>query len=341
MVIIEVLLLIALIILGINTSVTDIRDGKIYNKVLLKFAIVAVILDIGYYGYFAKDLFGLYILNFGIIALISLVLFYTHSIAGGDCKLLVVMSLLYPANYYLTYTESNVTLYFVICLAILFGYLYLLGYSIFGLIKRRTKLSGIYIKNYIKSFLKSFISASGYICLINQFFIFVGMHGIQINEWIIRIICMIIAWIIGKKSMLKKWQLVVGIYAVNIIAGFVLGFIPFSFNPENYILVMLLLICQLTIGTSLYQEVSILELKPGMILSSVSSILMQNSRVRGLPPVSSEDLRSRLTEEQIASIGRWAESRNIINVTVVRKIPFAAFIMGGFVSYFVIWSLVK
>ena len=78
-----------------------------------------------------------------------------------------------------------------------------------------------------------------------------------------------------------------------------------------------------------------------MILSSVSSILMQNSRTRGLPPVSSEDLRSRLTEEQIASIGRWAESRNIINVTVVRKIPFAAFIMGGFVSYFVIWSLVK
>ena len=341
MVIIEILLLIVLITLGINTSVTDIRDGRIYNKVLLKFAIAAIILDVGYYGYFARDLFGLYILNFGIIVLISLVLFYTHSIAGGDCKLLLVMSMLYPANYYLVYAETEVTLYFVICLAILFGYLYLLGYSIYELIKKRTKITKQYIKNYIMSFLKSFISASGYICLINEIFIFMEIHGIQINEWVIRILCMVVAWIIGNKPMLKKWQLVVGVYVFDIIVGVILGFMPFSFNPENYMLVMLLLFCQMTIGTSLYQEVSISELKKGMILSSVSSILMQKSRVRGLPPVSSEDLRSRLTSEQIASIGRWADSRNIDSVTVVRKIPFAIFIMGGFVSYFVIWSFVK
>ncbi len=97
----------------------------------------------------------------------------------------------------------------------------------------------------------------------------------------------------------------------------------------------------MTIRTSLYQEVKICDLKRGMILSSVSSMLMQNSRVRGLPPISSEDLRSRLTEEQVDSIGRWASSRNIIAVTVVRKIPFAIFIFAGFLSYFIIWGIVK
>lgn len=78
-----------------------------------------------------------------------------------------------------------------------------------------------------------------------------------------------------------------------------------------------------------------------MILSTTSSMLMQNSRVRGLPPISSEDLRSRLTEEQVGSIGRWASSRNISAVMVVRKIPFAIFIFAGFLSYFIIWEIVK
>ena len=41
------------------------------------------------------------------------------------------------------------------------------------------------------------------------------------------------------------------------------------------------------------------------------------------------------------SIGRWASSRNIIAVTVVRKIPFAIFIFAGFLSYFIIWGIVK
>ena len=167
------------------------------------------------------------------------------------------------------------------------------------------------------------------------------MKGIYVNEWIIRIICMISAWLVGKESKLKKWQIIVGVYAVDIVIGLILGFIPFSFNPENYVLVILLLLCQMTIRTSLYQEVKICDLKKGMILSSISSMLMQNSRVRGLPPISSEDLRSRLTEEQVESIGRWASSRNISAVTVVRKIPFAMFIFAGFLSYFIIWGMVK
>ena len=177
MVIIEILLLIALITLGINASVTDIRDGRIYNKVLIKFALAAIILDIAIMdilpGSFVLVLYNY--LNFGINCFVLVyVLFYTHSIAGGDCKLLLVMSLLYPANYYLVYERSDVTLYFVICLAVLFGYLYFLGYSIYELIKKRAKITGQYIKKYIMSFLKSFVSASGYICLINLAFYYYG-----------------------------------------------------------------------------------------------------------------------------------------------------------------------
>ena len=68
MIIIEILLLIALAAVGVIASITDIREGRIYNKLLLKFLVVAFVLDAIYYGYFARDLFCLFILNFGIIS---------------------------------------------------------------------------------------------------------------------------------------------------------------------------------------------------------------------------------------------------------------------------------
>ena len=128
---------------------------------------------------------------------------------------------------------------------------------------------------------------------------------------------------------------------LNIGIGLFFRFLPFSLNPENYIMVVVLLIFQMTIKTILYEEIKIADLKKGMILSTISSMMMQNSRVRGLPLVSTEDLKSRLTEEQVNSICRWSKSRKIETITIVRKIPFAIFIFSGFLSYFVIWGVIK
>ena len=152
---------------------------------------------------------------------------------------------------------------------------------------------------------------------------------------------MALAWFIGKSVLLKKWILVICVYLLNIGIGLFLRFLPFSLNPENYIMVVVLLIFQMTIKTILYEEIKIADLKKGMILSTISSMMMQNSRVRGLPSVSTEDLKSRLTEEQVNSICRWSKSRKIETITIVRKIPFAIFIFSGFLSYFVIWGVIK
>ena len=341
MIILETLLIGSMILLGAITSITDTREGRIYNKTLLIFTLIGLTLDIIYYGVLARDLFISFILNYAIIALISLTLFYTHTFAGGDCKLSLVMALLYPANKYLMYGTNKVTLYFALCIAIFYGYIYLLGSSLTSLIKGKTKLTKTYITGYLLSFLKSFISASGYICLVNLIFIIIALKGLYINEWIIRAICMALAWYIGRSDILKKWIPVIVVYIADFIIGLYLGFMPFSFNPENYIMVVILLFFQMTIRTSLYEEIKISDLKKGMILSALSSMMLQNSRVRGLPPISSEDLKSRLTEEQVNSVGRWAKSRKIETITIVRKIPFAIFIFGGFLSYFIIWSVIK
>lgn len=97
----------------------------------------------------------------------------------------------------------------------------------------------------------------------------------------------------------------------------------------------------MTIRTDLYERIKIADLKKGMILSMGSSMLMQGSRVRGLPGISSEDLKSRLTETEVNSIIRWGKGKEIDDLIIVKKIPFAIFIFLGFISYFLIWSVVK
>lgn len=95
--------------------------------------------------------------------------------------------------------------------------------------------------------------------------------------------------------------------------------VPFSFRLENYILVIVLLLCQMTIRTDLYERIKIADLKKGMILSMGSSMLMQGSRVRGLPGISSEDLKSRLTETEVNSIIRWGKGKEIDDLVIVKK----------------------
>lgn len=338
---IEVIYGILLILLGVIVSRSDFKEGRIYNKVLAIFTFASLILGIVYYGYYARDLIIPFLINFVVVVIMSLILFYSHSFAGGDCKLVMVMGLLYPANFYLVYGNSTITLLFSLGIAILYGYIYLLGSSIYGLIRGRNKITKEYLKRYIISFLKSFISATVYISMINVIVIYLHNVNIDINVWIIRILCMGIAWVIGKYELLRKWHLISVGFILDLFLGLFVGVIPFSFNPENYVLVIILLICQMTIRISLYEEIQITELKKGMILSTFSSILMQGSRVRGLPGISSEDLRSRITMDEIESIKRWAESKKITSLTIVRKIPFAVFIFLGFVSYFIIWSVVK
>ena len=135
--------------------------------------------------------------------------------------------------------------------------------------------------------------------------------------------------------------MITGIVAVDVGLSIWLGVIPISINPENYILVFVLLLCQMTIRTNLYKDIELENLKKGMILTTASSVLMQGSRVRGLPGVSSEDLRNRLTETEIDSIKRWASGRNVTRISIVKKIPFAFFLVIGFWLYLAAWGYLR
>ncbi len=339
MFILEVISLAAILCLCLICTKSDLTTGLIHNKTLLWFAIAGVGLNLGYYGYFAKDLFWEYILNLIIISFVSLYLFYSHSFAGGDCKFTIVLAILYPARFYLVYGSSNATLLFALGFAIFFGYCYLLVDSLQAIITGKVKVTSQYILNSLAVFLKSYITATLYVSLISLSLFLLERYGIPVNIWISRIICMAVAWCVGRFPILKKKVPFGIVICTVVILSIVLKTMPFSIDPENYTLVLILLFCQMAIKTIIYETVSVTQLKKGMILSTMSSILMQRSITKGLPGVSTEDLRSRLTNTEIDSIRIWAKATHTESLTIVKKIPFAIFISIGFAAYFILWGI--
>lgn len=337
MLVIETILILLLAGISIMTVKSDLKEGLIHNKTLLIYVASGISLDALYYGIWCRGYVKEFIINFIIVAVISLVLYFSYSFAGGDCKLIITMALLYPAEFYWAYGSSYYTLFSVIGFACFYGYIYLLLTSILALVRGKNQLGKEYIKHYLTGFVKSFVSALIYISALNLVAQSLGLYQYVWTTWIVRILCLGVAWTVGKHSVLKRWYMLAGVFVLDMVLGFLLHVIPFSLNPESYTLVIVLLLCQMIIRTNLYETVQINDLKKGMILSTVSSLMMQGSRVRGLPGVSNEQLNCRLSEEEVSSIRRWAENRTITELSIVKKIPFAVFIVMGFWTYFALW----
>lgn len=340
MIVLEVIMLITMALLGISVSASDLKQGMVYNKTLMIFLVAACIEDLVYYAFFVSDLFLIFVLNVSIVAAISLALFYTNSFAGGDCKLAIVMSFLYPARLYLEYGKHNISLFIALGMAIFLGYVYLVMTSLVALINGKNKPEKGYFLKSIIAFLKTFAVATIYITFISLVFSLFFQWSL-LMDWIMRILCIAVAWRSSKSKVMNKWYTIGPVLIIDIIICVIYRIFPLGTNIENYLMIAVLLICQMTVRTNLYEDIPVLEIKKGMILSMGSSLLMQNSRVRSLPGISSEDLKSRLTEENVNSIQRWAQDRKIETITIVKKIPFAVFIVLGFVFYILVWGLVN
>jgi hypothetical protein len=320
---------------------SDTTEGIIHNKILLAFAVAAIALDCAYYGLFAADILYDFLPNLLVVAIFSLYLFYSHIFAGGDCKMIIVLALLYPARCYIVYRESVLTLFLAIGFAILAGYIYLLVTSIKAIVTKRVSFTWEYAKSYLLNFLKSYLSAMVYIILINCILILFDRFGFAINPWISRCICMVVAWSVGRYPVFKKLYLLLPAFSISVVFSLITRTMPVSLNPENYALVLILMLCQMTIKTTIYEKVRVEQLQKGMILTTLSSVLMQSSITRGLPGISTEDLKSRLALDEIESIKIWAKATHTEELSVVKKIPFAVFISFGFVCYFVIWGVLS
>ena len=76
------------------------------------------------------------------------------------------------------------------------------------------------------------------------------------------------------------------------------------------------------------------KLRDGMVLDTPSSALFQESSIEGLPSISTEDLRSKLSIKEISAIRQWSKTENgKSELVIVKKLPFGLFLAVGTILF--------
>ncbi len=335
--IIEYFLLVLMLCLGIVSIVYDIKTGIIPNKILVIFVTLGFVVDIFYYAKFARNDVGVFILNLVILTAICLCLFFTNNIAGGDAKLFVAMALLYPAGMYIRYGYNKITLIFCIIFALIYGYLYFVVLSVCKLIKKENKIEKITMKRTITSYIKSYCRAMVFMVFINLVALILSLF-IDIPDYLISFICIVVVILINKYEFLKRIEVISIVLVFDIGISLFFRIIPFTLNYKVYVFAIFIILFQILAKTNIYETVKLSDVKKGMILSFDSSFILQSFNKNNQISLSDETLKSRLTEKEASYVRELSELQDKFNyVAVVKKIPFALFIVLSYVTYYLIW----
>ena len=344
MIYIEAGLLAILSVMLANASITDMRNGRISNKTILICLGVGALCAIPYYIFFATDCLLAYGINLVIVICISILLYAMGIWGAGDSKLLVASIVIFPARLYCLGNRSIASSFLLISFVFIIAFLYVVVDTLYLGIKQRdlfkkTKRTFAW-KGYIKGFLFFFFMLS----IINAMLALLLPDSILLDSVLLTAIHFIFI-LIGMRLEEKANWIVIIIMGIVWTGLLVAGWSKFSFaniNWISYLIVVLLLLFRLVSDKYNYKTIPVSELKPGMILSVGSVLTFSKSRVSGLPAYSSEDLKSRLTAEEVESINRWSTSKyGQETITIVRKIPFALFIAIGAIVFTVLEVVTK
>lgn len=332
MMICEICLLMIIGVLGIYAAVTDIRRGVIQNKCLLWAVILGVGVNIVYYTRFAAGFLPVYGRNLLIISILSVSLYGLHFWAAGDSKLLIVVTFLFPARFYDTGYQMAVPGIYNVVLIFLLAYFYVLADSVVQYIRGRefhhsVRLNGTYVKMFLKQYLISFLYLHGLSLLLQR-----GLGEIyNRNQVLFTFLNLFAAVLIQSKEVFKKRMVLLAVICINImlfVTSEKTGFQPWMLR--SYGILFLVLLLRYFVSGYNYREIPTREAARGMVLSYGTVAKFMPSRVKGLPRQTSEDMRYRITEEETQAIKRWESSKyGEETIVIVRKIPFAVFIICG------------
>lgn len=338
--IIEFLELALLLCLCVYFSVTDLRYNRISNKVVFPAFFIAAILDAIYYGRFERTYFQTFLINILLVAAVAVLLYWMHIWAAGDSKLLILVSLLIPAA---RMVPKNGFLYELMIPVYSFaaGFIFLIGDSIRCLTKGNIEISKSDFIGKLKDYSVQYIINSIYMLtlvkaedfVLGKFGLQLGIYQALFNICILILICHF--QFFRRRDVIALTAMASVLYSV--------GTEIWMFNQVRiyyYLLTLAFMILQIIIGEFNYKTIPTENVKTGMVMSFGTTVIFARSRVKGLPGMSTEDMKSRITREEAEAIHRWKNSKyGKDSVTIVRKIPFAIFISIGAFLYIILGSL--
>ncbi len=340
MTVINIVKIICLVLLCTIGSFTDIKQGIIKNKFIIVFLCSAVLLNMLSWVFYERSIVCEQVINIIIVNAISLILYVFHIWAGGDCKLLFAISMLVPFNTYIGIKNMWASLSILMCMSFGISYVYLIFDSVKCSIRHKKCYSKQEMLQKIKNSIVKWAICVVYITLIDTVIIkfFSGLPS-----WFIVVINICGVLIISSIKALCNKYIIILTTIVGITLKVAFGQQLFDkFSLLSYFVVILSIALKTFIDEYNYNIIETSQVKKGMILSLVTTIQFANSKVKGLPQQSSENLKSRLSEDEVEAIKKWEKSKyGSSTIQIVRKIPFAVFISLGAVSYIVVGVIIR
>lgn len=339
MIALESLLLTLLIMSLIYCSNTDIREGIIKNRVILLSLVIGCVLDVFYYFLYAKQDVSLFLTNLIIMTIISLIMYKTNLWAAGDSKLLFLIVVLIPARFYKIGNETSlVPSIYILVITFILAFVFIVIQSIVLRIRNKDHLSPkISIRN-VKYIVFSYVYCLIYVIGMNYLLMLLVPNFVASNGPFISVLNLFLMIIIYKYEVFQSLKLLIpiAVLATLELIVFYTRHSAVSFDYHIYLYMVVILFLRFISEDYNYQTIPTQDVQAGMIMSFTTITKFLPSRVKGLPQVTTEDMRTRIDTAEAESIKRWEHSKyGSSEITIVRKMPFAIFLSLGTVLFLI------
>lgn len=330
----EAILMAIIAMLGIYVTYTDLKNGLIKNRALIIAVSCGLIINAFYFGIYCMDFFVAYLVNLGGMSLFAIALYGFHFWAAGDSKLLICVNFLFPARLYdsgaFTFAPGINAIIYIFLIA----YLYIVVDSVVSFARKEQFYASKFrkfeeVKKFILNYLVSFLYLRGLGEILRNL---LGNIYYE-NQIVFSFINLFFAMLIYNKGIFKKWYMLLIALAANVIFVKDLHMHPISLY--SYGILFLALFLRSLLNGYNYREIDTDSVEKGMVLSYATVMYFMPSRIKGLPEKTYEDMRSRLKQDEVDAIKRWKNSKyGKEKITIVRKIPFAIFVIVGEMIFF-------
>lgn len=334
--IVEAFLLILLGTLCIYSSYTDIRYSIVPNKVLLMAAVLATPLNVYYYLIYYQNGIHSFLINILVAALFSISLYAAHIWAAGDSKFIITTVYCIPARI-ISYDDGHLNSLMIIVFSFILSFAYLIIDAIYSFFTNKKQFQKDNFWKKLKIYLMRLFVSSIIMMLLLKIEIYFSIHVFFINQIAWTIINFVILLLISNIKKLYNIKIIIAMIVASVVTSAVTHIWLFQVSRIiYYIFIAVFILIETFVGEFNYKTIPIDTVRSGMVLSKFTCMMMALSGDTALPLHTTEDLQSRLTEEEAENVRNWGKTtKKIENVQIVRKIPFVIFLSIGIMLYFI------
>ena len=340
---------ILLLSIGLTASMTDVSSGKIYNRHLLKFLLIILLVDIAHVVIAKQDFKTvlLFFTNFLLGTVIAILLYNWGLWAAGDAKLFSLVLLIIPRAIYPDGANNIFPGFWLLVSVFSLGFLFVLSETIYFLLKDLRQGRFQAFKRQFpkgKEIVPKYIFAFMLTLVVNRFLTSqFPTEFLVSNLWLTYFVSIMTVLFVLKHIKGARVYIFLAILGGCLLLAFQ-GNTPWLNYKQlaGTILTAIAIVFIRSVGSLYnYKEIPTNQVSVGNILSFDTVLSFQRSKVNGLPCFTDETTKSRLSNDEVQSIKRWQTSKyGSDKIRIVRHLPFAPYIFLGsllvFLRHFVI-----